>query len=111
MQGPVATEFSKPKPASVGELEYQIRRFHSFIWASGGCFSDFLIHNIDECCWMKDAWPVTAQASGGREYRGDFIDQNFDHYSVEYVFADGAKLRLEGRNMPKRFARTSFTTR
>ena len=33
-------------------------RFHSFLWASGGCYSDFYIHNIDECCWMKDAWPV-----------------------------------------------------
>ncbi len=49
---------------------YQVQRFHSFLWASGGCFSDFLIHNIDECCWMKDAWPVKAQASGGRHYRG-----------------------------------------
>jgi predicted dehydrogenase len=99
MQGVIATEFSQPKPDNVSELEYQIRRFHSFIWASGGCFSDFFIHNIDECCWMKDAWPVMAQASGGRQYRGDAIDQNFDHYSVEYTFADGAKLRLEGRNI------------
>jgi predicted dehydrogenase len=99
MQGVVATEFSKPKPEGISELDYQIRRFHSFIWASGGCFSDFYIHNIDECCWMKDAWPIAAQASGGRHYRGDFIDQNFDHYSVEYTFADGAKLRLEGRSM------------
>jgi predicted dehydrogenase len=99
MQGVIATEFSKPKPDDVPELEYQIRRFHSFLWASGGCFSDFLIHNIDECCWMKDAWPVSAQASGGRIYRDDYIDQNFDHYSVEYLFADGAKLRLEGRNI------------
>ena len=66
--------------------------FHSFLWASGGCFSDFYIHNIDECCWMKDAWPVKAQALGGRHYRGDYVDQNFDTYSVEYTFADGTKL-------------------
>ena len=39
---------------------YQIQQFHGFLWASGGCYSDFLIHNIDECCWMKDAWPVKA---------------------------------------------------
>ena len=58
-------------------------------------YSDFLIHNIDECCWMKDAWPVKAQAIGGRHYRGDNVDQNFDNYSVEYTFADGAKLFLE----------------
>ena len=78
---------------------YQIQRFHGFLWASGGCYSDFLIHNIDECCWMKDAWPVKAKATGGRHYRGDYIDQNFDTYSVEYTFADGAKLFLEGRNI------------
>src|SRR5690606_15615426 len=58
------------------------------------------IHNIDECCWMKDAWPVQAQASGGRHYRGDSIDQNFDNYSVEYTFADGSKLFMYGRCMP-----------
>ena len=45
---------------------------------------------------MKDAWPVKAQAVGGRHYRGDYIDQNFDTYSVEYTFADGTKL-LPGR--------------
>ena len=49
---------------------------------------------------MKDAWPVKAKASGGRHYRGDYVDQNFDTYSVEYTFADGTKLFLEGRNIP-----------
>ena len=32
---------------------------------------------------MKDAWPVEAKASGGRHYRGNNVDQNFDNYSVE----------------------------
>jgi predicted dehydrogenase len=99
MQGNLATCFSQPKPPDISELHYQIRRFHSFLWASGGSFSDFLIHHIDECCWMKDAWPIQARASGGRHYRGDAIDQNFDSYSVEYTFADGAKFFLEGRNV------------
>ena len=40
-----------------------------------------------------------AKGSGGREYRKNFIDQNFDVYSVEYTFADGAKMFLEGRTM------------
>ena len=100
MTPPVGSAFSGPKPADQNELMWQIRRFHSFLWASGGCFSDFMIHNIDECCWMKDAWPVKAQALGGRHYRGDNVDQNFDHYSVEYTFADGTKLWLDGRNIP-----------
>lgn len=102
MHGPVAFFRSQAKPDNINHLMYQIQRFHSFIWASGGCFSDFFIHNIDECCWIKDAFPVEAQASGGRHYRTDaqgrpFVDQNFDSYSVEYTFADGAKMFMEGR--------------
>jgi predicted dehydrogenase len=86
------------------EVMYQLRRFHAFIWASGGMFSDFYIHNIDECCMMKDAWPVKAQALGGRHFREDFVDQNFDVYSVEYTFADGTKLFLDGRSMTGAFS-------
>jgi predicted dehydrogenase len=97
--GPVGSALTRPKPDDISELMYQIRRFHGFLWASGGCYSDFLIHNIDECCWMMNGWPVKAQGSGGRVYRENCIDQNFDTYSVEYTFDDGAKLLLEGRNM------------
>jgi predicted dehydrogenase len=100
VKGIEAKEFSLPKPDGISELLYQIQRFHSFLWASGGCYSDFLIHNIDECCWMKNSWPVQAKGYGGRHYRGAFIDQNFDHYNIEYTFADGAKLYLQGRNIP-----------
>lgn len=103
MHPPVASFRSLPKPAGISELGYQIQRFHSFLWASGGCFSDYNIHIIDNCCWMKNAWPVLANAIGGRHYRQDrdgvYIDQNFDVYSVEYTFADGAKFYFEGRYM------------
>jgi len=86
-----------PCPSDQSEVGYQIRRFHSFLWASGGIFSDFNIHQIDECCWMKGAWPVRAHATGGRHYRGDSLDQNFDNYSVEYTYPDGTKLFFIGR--------------
>jgi len=99
MHGPAGSFYSGPKPDGISHLMYQIRRFHSFIWASGGCFSDFYIHNIDECCWMKDDWPIRAKGIGGRHYRGDAVDQNFDNYSVEYTFRDGSKLFLYGRCM------------
>lgn len=100
MAGPTGSAAAKKKPENESELMYQIRNFHAFLWASGGGFSDFLIHNIDECCWMKEAWPVEAKGSGGRHYRGDYVDQNFDTYSVEYTFEDGTKLLLNGRIMP-----------
>ncbi len=87
-----------PRPADQGELLYQIQRFHGFMWASGGLFSDYNIHQIDECCWMKDAWPVKAHATGGRHFRGNSLDQNFDNYSVEYTYPDGTKFFFIGRS-------------
>ena len=86
-----------PKPADITETMYQTQKFHAFLWSGGGIFSDFNIHQIDECCWMKDAWPVQAHATGGRHYRGNSVDQNFDNYSVEYTFPDGTKLWFTGR--------------
>ena len=99
VQAPVASFRSKRKPEGVKELDYQIDRFHSFLWASGGAYSDFNIHNIDEACWMKGAWPVEAKGNGGRHYREDWVDQNFDAYSTEFTFADGTKFFFESRNI------------
>ena len=97
LHGPIASFASSVKPAGISEVLYQIQRFHSFLWASGGAYSDFYVHNIDELCWMKGDWPVEAHALGGRHYRQTGVDQNFDNYSVEYTFADGAKMHMSGR--------------
>lgn len=102
MQGHLGSAFSTKWPGQPSELLWQIQRFHSFIWASGGCFSDFNIHHIDHLCWMKNAWPIKAQALGGRHYKIDsdgkpYVDQNFDSYAVEYTFPDGGKMTMDGR--------------
>jgi predicted dehydrogenase len=102
MHGPAGSAFVTKWPGEPSELLWQIRHFHSFLWASGGCFSDFYIHHVDHLCWMKNAWPVKAQAVGGRHYKNSAegqpcVDQNFDSYSVEYTFADGAKMYMDGR--------------
>ncbi len=91
--------FTGPKPEPMSELLYQVQRYLGFFWASGGVFHDYVAHNVDECCWMKGAWPVRAQGQGARLYRGEAVDQNFDHYSIEYTFADGARLFLNSRYM------------
>ncbi len=54
-----------PKPENMSEVPFQVQRFHSFLWASGGVYSDYYIHQIDECSWMKGAWPTEARATGG----------------------------------------------
>jgi predicted dehydrogenase len=97
MTGPIGSAFSQKWPGQPSELLWQLQRFHSFLWASGGCYNDFYIHVVDHCCWMKNAWPIKAQGVGGRHYRQDCVDQNFDSYAVEYIFEDGARLQLDGR--------------
>src|SRR4051794_12490522 len=97
MAGPLGNCFVPKKPANMTDVEYQIRNFHAFIWASGGMFNDFYIHHVDHSCWMKNAWPVKAQALGGRHFRGEMVDQNLDTYSVEYTYADGTTLLMDGR--------------
>ena len=96
--------FTMAMPAGGNELLYQVQRFHSFLWAGGGIYSDYYIHIIDHLCWLKNAWPVKAQALGGRHYRQrpdgrTYADQNFDVYAVEYTFADGTKFNFDGRCM------------
>ena len=102
MHGPAGSFRSKPKPQNMTDLEWQIRRFHSFLWAGGGCMSDFNIHIIDHLSWMKNGWPVKAMGVGGRHFQTDddgtpYVDQNFDAYGIEYTFADGSKMFFDGR--------------
>jgi len=102
MHGPAGTFKSTPKPQDMSDLEYQVRRFHSFLWAGGGCMSDFNIHIIDHLCWMKNAWPVKAMGVGGRHYQTTedgtpYVDQNLDAYGIEYTFPDGSKMMFDGR--------------
>ena len=87
-----------PKPPGMSALAHQIRNYSSFTWLNGSFFLDWQIHDIDVCCWAKNAWPVSAQGQGGRQVRSE-PDQMFDHYAVEYSFADGTRMFVQGRHI------------
>ncbi len=87
----------KPKRADASELSHQIRNYSCYTWLNGSFMLDWLIHNLDVCCWAKGMWPVSAQGQGGRQVRTE-PDQLFDHYSVEYTFPDGTRLQAQGRH-------------
>jgi len=86
-----------PVPKGTNELVFQLRYPNSFTWVSSGFFIDWHCHNIDVACWTKGAWPVSAQGMGGRCYKES--GSQFDHYTVEYTFADGTKLFAFSRHM------------
>jgi predicted dehydrogenase len=78
--------------ANAGKLVSQLQfgRIHLF-WVGSGHMVDNLIHQIDECCWIKNAWPVEVRGFGGRVPESKDCGQNIDVYSMEYTFADGTK--------------------
>ena len=100
MGGSAAMGPAKPGP---GELLAQIRAAYYFFWASSGMFIEMNIHQIDECCWIKDGYPVTAHGVGGREPYSPNCSQNLDMYDVEYTFADGTKALVIGRYQDRCF--------
>ena len=95
VHGPVG---GGPKSPTETDLAHQIRNYSCYTWVNGSFLLDWLIHNLDVCCWVKDAWPVSAQGQGGRQCR-TVADQLFDHYAVEYTFPDGTRLFAQGRHM------------
>jgi predicted dehydrogenase len=95
MHGPVGLA---PKQTGMGELAYQITNYSNFTWLNGSFIVDWLIHNIDICCWAKNSWPVSVQGMGGRQVRQE-PDQLFDHYGAEFSFSDGTRLMAQGRHM------------
>ena len=97
-QGPKANDF-------LSQLEFG--RIHLY-WVGSGHMVDYLIHQIDECCWIKDAWPVSAEGMGGRVPGSRDCGQNIDAYSIEYTFADGTKAFCGFRRIDK--TRSDFAT-
>jgi len=80
-------------------LSQQLRHFNNFTWLFGSPMVDWLIHNLDVCCWAKGTYPVAAQGQCARQVRR-VQDQIFDQYSVEYTFPDGMRLQAQGRYIP-----------
>ncbi|MGC8886604.1 MAG: Gfo/Idh/MocA family protein [Verrucomicrobiia bacterium] len=95
MHGPVGLATKRP---NMKELEYQIANYSCFTWLNGSFIVDWLIHNIDVCCWVKNAYPISVQGMGGRQVRKE-KDQLFDHYMAEYTFPDGTRMVAQGRHI------------
>jgi predicted dehydrogenase len=95
MHGPVGLS---ARQLGMSELAHQIANYSNFTWLNGSFLVDWLIHNIDVCCWAKNAWPESAQGMGGRQVRQE-PDQLFDHYAAEFAFADGTRMHAQGRHM------------
>jgi len=78
------------KPANLSDMEWQLRHWPYYAWLSGDPYVAQHVHNLDVLNWILRAHPVRASGMGGRQVRT--LGQVYDHFAVEYQYADGACL-------------------
>jgi len=93
----------KERQPGESELSFQVRNWYYFTWLSGDFMVEQSCHEFDVVRWIKnEANPVSCQGQGGRLVRsGPTNGQIYDHYSVDYEYADGSKVVTQHRHIPK----------
>lgn len=82
------------------ELEFQMRNWHHFTWLWAGAPAGLTIHYTDIINWVKESYPVRAQANGGRTLgKGAEHGDVFDNFYIEYTYADGTTLHSQTRHV------------
>src|SRR5438874_9540932 len=75
------------------DLEWQIRNWLYFTWLSGDHICEQHVHQLDVMNWVMGGPPISAYGMGGRQVRVDPAYGNiFDHFTIEYVYKNGAKV-------------------
>lgn len=86
------------------EMEYQMRNWRHFNWLWAGSPAGLQIHNTDIVNWVKGSYPVKTNALGGRAaFKGPDHGDIFDHFFIEYEYADGSKLNSQIRTIQGTF--------
>ena len=75
------------------EMTYQMRNWYYYNWLSGDFIVEQAVHSLDMMSWaMGDVMPIKATGHGGRQVRVDEKYGNiYDHFAIEYEYANGAK--------------------
>jgi myo-inositol 2-dehydrogenase / D-chiro-inositol 1-dehydrogenase len=82
-----------PRDPSWSDMEWQLRNWVYFTWASGDHIVEQHVHNIDVCNWVMQSHPVKAVSLAGRQVRTDPVYGHvFDHFATEYEYANGVKM-------------------
>lgn len=75
------------------DMEFMLRNWLYYTWASGDHIVEQHIHNIDVANWALNGNPVKANGVGGRQVRVDpRYGHIFDHFCIEFEYANGARV-------------------
>jgi len=83
------------------DMHNQMRNWYYYTWLCGDFNVEQHVHFLDVCAWaLGDRYPAKAMGLGGRQQRtGPEYGNIYDHHSVVYEFADGARLISNCRQM------------
>jgi predicted dehydrogenase len=94
------SRFDGSRKEEWGDLEWQLRNWHLFLWLSGDWIMEVSVHSVDKILWaMKDVPPVKCHASGGRWQQT--IGNVWDQFDVTYTWENGTFAVLKTRYMDK----------
>jgi predicted dehydrogenase len=89
-----------PREPGWGDAEWQLRNWNYFTWLSGDCIVEQHVHNLDHANWIMGEHPVRAYGMGGRISRtSEEFGNIYDHFAVEYEYANGARLFSQNRQI------------
>jgi predicted dehydrogenase len=75
------------------DMEWHIRNWLFLTWLSGDHIVEQHVHNLDVLNWAIGSPPVRCSGMGGRQVRTDPMYGNiFDHFTIEYEYANGARV-------------------
>ena len=87
-----------PRQEAWSDMEWQLRNWLYFTWLSGDHIVEQHVHNIDVMNWVLGGPPVSAYGMGGRQARTDpAYGHIFDHFAIEYVYANGTRIQSMAR--------------
>jgi predicted dehydrogenase len=85
--------WKKDRQPEWSDMEWQLRNWLYFTWLSGDHIVEQHVHNLDVVNWAMQAHPVRAVGMGGRQVRtGPEYGHIFDHFAIDYEYANGTRL-------------------
>ena len=86
-----------PNNPSWSEMEWMIRDWVNWCWLSGDHIVEQHVHNLDVMNWFTGKHPVSARGMGSRPRR--VTGDQFDNFSIEYVFDNGMRFHSQCRQI------------
>jgi predicted dehydrogenase len=98
-----------PREPSLSETAYQFRNWYHFCWLSGDDVPQSLVHNMDRVAWvLKEETPRWAFGLAGRSSSfGEIFGDMFDHHTVVYEYAGGARVYALCRTQERCYGNSS----